>query len=538
MDLYAKFVLLVLLIVVFTSLIFLVVRLHRFKRKNPILYAQQSELSVLFKSPHNVDQNIEETQNMLEHAKQTNNLSEIKYAEEALKQVKKLDYIYQNNTGLKITKIPPAPQNLTYSIAFKCQIKNHPNSLEPFCIFYRGEDIESASPSVFVHPKDMSLVINFQDNEYKSMKVRTKSLPLQRSNLIYLVIQNRKIYIILNKKMFQFKLLECVPVLASGPLRLLPGVASEHVSISYMRYYDHVLKPTVQKEEFVEGFESSEFSNENNRENDTGKSIVHIRPNDIYDTFYAKVFTELVAKNNEHVSRYIAKIIAGYTEMSDYNKPSVLDIGGGGSFFLKHLHDIQTSHLEYNLLDKSGAMLNEVKKHSKHVPINFHKGNATNPNLFEPQSFSHITCLGLSVYSMHFELLAENVSRWLRHGGWFSLHVVNPDKFDPVHTVASPFVGIKAQDYSQRRLTESQIHFDGFKYFSNFIFKKENVVHMEEEFHFHDSKMVRKQTHVMIMPPIDVLVSYFTKYDLHLKKTFSLDLVDRSYEFILNFQKS
>ena len=52
------------------------------------------------------------------------------------------------------------------------------------------------------------------------------------------------------------------------------------------------------------------------------------------------------------------------------------------------------------------------------------------------------------------------------------VHMVHPNRFNPVLELASPFAGFSIQKYTSDRLVDSEIFFDSFKYKSSFI-KKE-----------------------------------------------------------------
>ena len=59
-------------------------------------------------------------------------------------------------------------------------------------------------------------------------------------------------------------------------------------------------------------------------------------------------------------------------------------------------------------------------------------------------------------------------------GGYFILHLVNRDKFDPILNTADPLHIVSAQKYAKKRITNSLVKFKDFQYKANFELDKEN----------------------------------------------------------------
>ena len=453
--------------------------------------------------------------------------------------------VIQSSDGETIDDVPPVPQNLTYSLYIIFKIKNHSNAYDPYCIFYRGYDIENGSPTLFFNPRDSSLKLIFRDLNSENMIIKTDSIPLQRWNKLGISIENRKIKIILNDYLFKVSILKNIPYLCSTSIKLLPGNSSQHVQVSFLRYYNHSLKlrnVSSQKDHpfYLKIIPNKLLYNiQDITENfETKKEDNIIRPNNNYDNFYSKVYTELIKKNVIDRAKFEVEDLISRTNMKNFNKIDLLDIGTGGGNHLEMISKKSFPNISIIGIDKSPHMLHELEKNIKSIKtISLIQGNVTNPDLFPPLSFSHITCFYFTVYNIHFDLLAKNVRKWLIPGGWFVVHFVDPKHFDPMLDAANPYAGISLQKYSNKRLTESKIEFEKFSYYSNFTLNKDTSAYFDEEFHFKTNNKIRKQRHSLIMPHLDIMKKYFEKRGLDHKFTTDLSQKGFNYQYLYYFQK-
>ena len=92
---------------------------------------------------------------------------------------------------------------------------------------------------------------------------------------------------------------------------------------------------------------------------------------------------------------------------------------------------------------------------------------------------------------------------WLRPGGYFAVHVVDPRRFDPVLDAANPLVGISLQRYMTERKTDSTVIFNKFIYKSQFEYDKDTQkATFRESFIYPKEKRVRAHVHTLEMPRI------------------------------------
>jgi len=513
-------------IIISSFLIYLIIKYRNYNFNNPVLFEninQTKDITTTNKNEkYKATVSLKRAEESLEVAELNNSSQQdIEDAKDAVRAAKSRIKMYMSKDGEKLTNVPSLPMNLTYSLLLKFRVKNNSNAFEPYCIFFRGNDVDNGSPGLWFNPKTSGLIIIFKDLRFNDMEIDTKSIPLQRWNTLKIVIQNRDIKIILNDMLFKVETLINIPRLASCPIRLLPGESSEHIEVSYFRYYDHALELTkISKENFVQ--------------NDP--KVYAVR--NPYDNFYSKVYTQLVTNNIKKKTIFEVEDIIEKTNMKSFNKVELLDIGAGGGDHIILLEKKGFPNVDIVGLDRSPFMLRELEEKRKTEDLRLIQGNALNIDLFQPLSFSHITCFNFTVYSIQYDMLAKNIRKWLRIGGWFVVHLVDPKRFDPILDAANPFYGLTLQKYSKKRITESSVKFKEFSYYSDFKMKdNESIVHFNEEFHFNNPKKIRKQTHTMVMPFPDIIKEAFERKGLVHKFTTDLTNEGYFYQYLYYFQK-
>ena len=513
-------------IIISAFIIYLIVKYRNYNLSNPVLFENINQTKDIMTTNKNekykATVSLKNAEKSLQEAQRNNySVQDIEDAKEAVRAAKSRIKMYMSKDGEKITNVPSLPMNLTYSLLLKFKIKNNSNAFDPYCIFFRGNDIDNGSPSLWFDPKTSGLIIIFKDLRSNDMEIDTRAIPLQRWNTLKIVIKNREIKLILNDMLFKVETLVNIPRLASCPIRLLPGESSEHIDVSYFRYFDHALELT-------------RISKENFEQNEP--KVYSVR--NPYDNFYSKVYTELITNNIKKKTIFEIEDVIERTNMKSYNQIDLLDIGAGGGDHTLILEKKAFPNMDIIALDRSPFMLKELEDKKKTEDLRLIQGNALNPDLFQPLSFSHITCFYFTIYSIQADILAENVRKWLRNGGWFVVHLVDPKRFDPIIDAANPFYGLTLQKYSKKRITESSVKFKEFSYYSNFEMNdNDSKAYFNEEFHFNDSKKIRKQTHPMVMHFPDIIKKKFENKGLIHKFTTDLTNEGYFYQYLYYFQK-
>ncbi len=237
----------------------------------------------------------------------------------------------------------------------------------------------------------------------------------------------------------------------------------------------------------VEGFEQPK-TNEFKSTNDVAE---------IYDDFYATIYDDLVFNKNKNDYE-----IGKWLENTRPSKESVvLDIGSGTGH---HVSSLKAHGYKAVGIDVSPSMVKKAKE--TYPDLNFQVANVLDSNVFQEQSFTHITCFYFTLYYIqNKQRFFENCMRWLTPGGFLSVHIVNRDKFDPIIPAGNPFNIISPQKYAKKRITTTTVKFDEFEYKSNFVIKdtiesvEEPNAIMKETFKTIKTGNVRQNEHKLYM---------------------------------------
>ena len=250
------------------------------------------------------------------------------------------------------------------------------------------------------------------------------------------------------------------------------------------------------------------------------EKFVSKRGDDIYDEFYSDIYDYLVydkSKNNfeiEELKRIIKK------------RGELLDVGCGVGH---HVKLFKNEGYVSQGLDKSKWMIEKAKQ--KYSDCTFKHGDVTESITYPKNKFSVISCLYFTVYYIKDKkTMLTNCFDWLKPGGFFVLHLVNRDKFDPILNVSDPLHLVSAQKYSTERLTKSLVKFKDFQYKANFsLDKSKNEATFEETLTDDASKNVRQNTHVLYMDTQKNILSMAKQagFILHGK----IDMVTAQYQY-------
>jgi len=220
------------------------------------------------------------------------------------------------------------------------------------------------------------------------------------------------------------------------------------------------------------------------------EKFVHKSGTEVYDNFYANIYDYLVfndVKNNYEVGEIINKTIPS-------SESKILDIGCGTGH---HVAKLASQNLDIIGIDISESMIKKAKENYPNEK--FMVADALNPNDFTSNSFTHILCMYFTIYYFKDKrLFFENAYKWLMPGGYLVVHLVDPDKFNPVLPIASENVSLFP---STSRVTSTNIELDNMSYLSEFIMDSKNDMgKFVEKFRNNADGKIRKQEHVMYMP--------------------------------------
>lgn len=215
-----------------------------------------------------------------------------------------------------------------------------------------------------------------------------------------------------------------------------------------------------------------------------------VKNNDIYDDFYVDVYDQLVYSDNKN--QFEIKELKDRTNL-DKNS-IVLDVGSGTGRHCKLLKEIGCKCVG---IDKSGAMIEKAKANCPDTK--FVKDDVLKTMTFQGNSFSHITVFYFTLYYIKEKLqFFKNAYHWLKPGGFLIVHLVNKHKFDPIIPAGDPLIFLSAQKYSKKRITDTVVEFEKFKYKANFNLLNDNKAKFNEKFVFPNGN-VRHNEHVLFM---------------------------------------
>uniref|UniRef100_A0A6C0HJ24 Methyltransferase type 11 domain-containing protein n=1 Tax=viral metagenome TaxID=1070528 RepID=A0A6C0HJ24_9ZZZZ len=216
---------------------------------------------------------------------------------------------------------------------------------------------------------------------------------------------------------------------------------------------------------------------------------------DIYDKFYTEKY-DLLMKPHERALFEVNSVI----EMTEPTHNSVfLDVGSGTGHLVNVLQ-----HKGYRVygIDKSSDM---IEKSEKTFPDNETiVGDVLNPMAFEHNTFSHILCMGNTIYELSDkETFFKNCYYWLVPNGYLILHLIDKDKFNPIIPVAKNTMFRNPQTYMKNRITNSDIDFSNFSYSADYIFPKDDTKVIVKEKFTDNIGNIRQNENVLDVNPIE-----------------------------------
>lgn len=221
----------------------------------------------------------------------------------------------------------------------------------------------------------------------------------------------------------------------------------------------------------------------------------------IYDDFYAKIYDRLML-TDKRVDFEIDQII-------EMTQPSVktstfLDIGSGTGDLVARL---QNRGYHAFGIDKSEKMIQQAEaKHGDKIQVKC--ADAHEPMLYEKGTFTHVLCMGLTIY--HFQdkrVFFKNCYNWLMPGGYLVVHLVDRNRFDTIIPAGKPPLLDAPQKYADKRITDTIIDFIDFTYKAAFQFDdSKKTVTLKETFTDGVSKKVRQNELVLYMDDMDAIM--------------------------------
>lgn len=267
-------------------------------------------------------------------------------------------------------------------------------------------------------------------------------------------------------------------------------------------------------------------------------SVTYEDVEEIYDDVYASIYDLLWG--SQEADRYI-EVSMQDLSLADWNTKNVhvLDMACGTA---PHAAWFKELGIDYKGVDISESMLKKARE--KTPTATFQKGDITQVHLFPQKSMSHCILMGFSIYQFQNpKIISDNAYQWLQPGGYFIIHMVDPDKYDPILNLASPFAAFSLQKYVFERQTDSTIYFDKFKYTGKLNKKKdEDAATYEETFTYYDKNdnggnKYRENKHHWNMPSKERLIDIIKTSGFRQTEIVDLVRCSKEYQYIIYFTK-
>jgi SAM-dependent methyltransferase len=261
----------------------------------------------------------------------------------------------------------------------------------------------------------------------------------------------------------------------------------------------------------------------------SGSSRVVVKTDgDIKDAFYASVYDDIFTQRVTNAHE-VGAIINQYPDIS--NQAVALDIGAGTGAYMRAF--IKHGITDITGIEPSGAMIAQAKKAHPRLNLNIVKGDPTTITAFKPESFTLVTLLNFEVYHIrNTKQLFANVYEWLKPGGYFVLHLVDPRRFN-----AASLLGLTQPSSGNRERAQNAVKFRDFEYTADVqVFPNDMVQYMEV---FTDDKtgQTRKNVRNFRMPSPQTYIETASEAGFNMLGQIDLVKAHKAYQYFYLFYK-
>uniref|UniRef100_A0A6C0I4C6 Methyltransferase type 11 domain-containing protein n=1 Tax=viral metagenome TaxID=1070528 RepID=A0A6C0I4C6_9ZZZZ len=226
------------------------------------------------------------------------------------------------------------------------------------------------------------------------------------------------------------------------------------------------------------------------------KPFVLKRDGECFDNFYAEVYDGLWER--EKMGKRELEELIKATEPSK-SKSVFLDVGSGTGYMVNEL--LQAGYRAYGI-DQSKAMVEYANATFPNTEMRC--DSVLDPMAFENGTFSHILCTHFTIYHMNKkDLFFQNCYNWLKPNGYLLIHLVDRTSFDTIVPAGKPTFLKSPQQYADKRITDTTIDFDNFRYQSSYQFNDDaygrDKVILKETFTDKTSNNVRQNEMTLYM---------------------------------------
>ena len=278
---------------------------------------------------------------------------------------------------------------------------------------------------------------------------------------------------------------------------------------------------------------------ENNEDYNKANNFVMKHDNKVFDEFYTNYYDHIhlnKKKNNFEIGK-----IMGIEKPNNHTK--ILDVGCGTGH---HVDLLSKKNLEVIGLDQSPAMI--AKATENYPNCEFVKGNILNNTLFDYGTFTHILCLGQTIYYIKKKAeFFENCYSLLADGGYLVIHLVKRDEFKPFVSPDDATVIYDPEKYKKKDVTQTIIKFGkDDEYVSNYVLNKDanedadvNAPYAvyKEKFQNYATNNIRKNEINLYMPALSQVLNIAKSKGFSVHKKIDMDPVKHNNQYLYVLQK-
>ena len=260
------------------------------------------------------------------------------------------------------------------------------------------------------------------------------------------------------------------------------------------------------------------------------------KQNDIYDQFYAKYY-DSIHLNKTKNDFEIGKILS-LEKKNKYTK--ILDVGCGTGY---HVNSLYKKKYDVIGVDQSEAMISKAEEN--YPKCEFIEGNILNNNLFDYGTFTHILCLGRTIYLIKNKAtFFENCYSLLNDGGYLIVHLVDRNLFKPYVNDNTNKVLYDPEKYGKTvnnmivKFNKNMEFFSNYEKNSNYSTNSnEPYSSFNEKFENYKNHSVRKNEINLYIPELSKVISIAKSKGLKVYKKFNMEPVNYKNEYLYVFRK-